>query len=123
MLVARTLDCAAALPITRPRPDARAVRRGRRGRGQPSGWLRNACLVSATSAESAVGMPAGDLQELPLLPGAREARDERDRDGLNAANTDTAASSADKIPDSGALSVAPEPRTCPPWWIGREAPS
>lgn len=25
-------------------------------------------------------MPAGDLQELPLLPGARKARDESDRD-------------------------------------------
>ena len=60
---------------------------------------------------------------MPLLPGAREARDERDRDGLNAANADTAASSADEIPDSGLRSVAPEPRTCPPWWIGREAVS
>jgi len=71
--------------------------------------LRNACLLSATSAESVAGTPAGDLQGLPLLPGARVVRDERDRDGLNAANSDTAASSADKILDSGALSVAPEP--------------
>ncbi len=59
-------------------------------------------------------MPSpGDLEDPPLPPGAREARDERDRDGLNPASAGIAASSADKIPDSNTLSIAPEPSDVP----------